>query len=256
MDLHSATDDDIIQHCSRSNPDRNVISELEGGHSVIKISDNAVVKRGMGVTEMEAINQQQAYETLKEIVRIPQVYRFFRSGFIGYLIMEYINGQPVSSMPDPDIHLEAIAKVLKLFEHVQREKPGPFYQGFALGQLWLDDHPIAPATISDIEEYYNSRQLKDLTHLDLTGYPLVLCHLDIAPRNILVLEEDSSLCLIDWSSAGFYPRFFERLAIDINIRKEDDWNSKLLGRLNELDESEKSQLHLLERAYYLGQRYV
>jgi thiamine kinase-like enzyme len=114
---------------------------------------------------------------------------------------------------------------------------------------------LAPATISDIEEYYNKRQLKDSTHLNLARYPLVFCHLDIAPRNILVLD-DGSLCLIDWESAGFYPRLFERSAIQINVRKEDDWNAKLLGRLDELDEAKKSQTQLLQRAYYLGQRYI
>lgn len=67
---------------------------------------------------------------------------------------------------------------------------------------------------------------------------------------------DGSLCLIDWNSAGFYPRLFERVALEINIRKESDWNAKLLGLLDELDDGEKAQARLLEQAYYLGQRYI
>lgn len=35
-----------------------------------------------------------------------------------------------------------------------------------------------------------------------------MCHLDIAPRNLLYLA-DGSVCLLDWATAGFYPRFFE-----------------------------------------------
>lgn len=89
----TATEDEIIQHCSCSNPDRNVIGELEGGLSVIRISGDAVVKCGISVTEFEAHNQQRAYEILNSaIIRVPQVYRLFARGFVGYLIMEYIDG--------------------------------------------------------------------------------------------------------------------------------------------------------------------
>lgn len=49
--------------------------------------------------------------------------------------MEYINGQPVSSMIDPDIYLEPMAEVLKLFEQVQRDKPGPFHDSLALASF-------------------------------------------------------------------------------------------------------------------------
>ena len=47
-----------------------------------------------------------------------------------------------------------------------------------------------------------------LLHLHPCPCELVFCHLDIAPRNLL-RQEDGSLCLIDWASAGYYPRLFE-----------------------------------------------
>jgi serine/threonine protein kinase len=253
----TATEHEIVQHCLRSNPDRKIISELDGGLSLIRISEEAVVKCGFNVTQFEATNQLHAYEILNPaIIRVPRVHRFFQSGLKGYLIMEYIEGQPLSSSTDPDNYLESMAKVLKLFEHVQRATPGPLHESFAFGQLWLDYDPIAPATILDIEEYYNKRQLKNSTnHIKLASYPLVFCHLDLGLRNIIV-SEDGSLCLVDWYSAGFYPRLFERTALRINVRKENDWNTKLLGLLGELDEGEKFQARLLEQTYYLGQKYI
>lgn len=251
----TATEDEIVQHCLRSNPGRDIISEPEGGQSVIRISEDAVVKCGISVTRFEAANQQQAYEILDPaIIKVPRVYRFFSHGNRGYLIMEYINGQPVSSMMDPDAYLEPMAKVLKLFEQMQRVKPGALHEGLACGRLWLDDDLIIPTTVSDIEEYYNKRQLRDLAHLNLAGYPLVFCHLDVAPRNILVLE-DGSLCLIDWDSAGYYPRLFERAGLEINVRKENQFNVKLLRLLDELDEGEASQAQLVKRAFFLQVRY-
>jgi aminoglycoside phosphotransferase len=125
----TATEDEIIQHCLRSNPDRDVISELEGGLSVIRISEDVVVKRGFGVSQFEAANQQRAYEILDPaIIRIPRVHRFFVRERNGYLLMEYINGQPVSSTIDPDAYLEPMAKALKLFEQVKRARPRTFSQ--------------------------------------------------------------------------------------------------------------------------------
>jgi serine/threonine protein kinase len=255
LQYNIATNDEIAQYCSRSNPNRDVISEFEGGLSIIKISEDVVVKCGLGVTQWEAQNQQQAYDLIDlTIIRIPRVYRFFTLGPAGYIIMEYIEGQPLSSVSNPGFYLQAVACVLKHFEQVRGGKPGPFHGGLAQGQLWLDEL-IAPTTISDIEEYYNRRQLKDIPKLKLTSYPLVFCHLDIAPRNI-ILSENGSLCLVDWASAGYYPRLFERCALGLNVRERGDWNAHLLERLDSLDMDETSQVQRLERAYYLGQRYT
>jgi thiamine kinase-like enzyme len=66
----------------------------------------------------------------------------------------------------------------------------------------LDYDPIAPTNVADMETYYNERHLKKSTHIDLKGYPLVFCHLDIAPRNILVLD-NGNLGLVDRNFAGF-----------------------------------------------------
>ncbi|KAH9855700.1 kinase-like domain-containing protein [Lenzites betulinus] len=42
--------------------------------------------------------------------------------------------------------------------------------------------------------------------------PLVLTHLDIHPRNVL-LSDDGRVWLIDWELAGFYPQWFEYIAM-------------------------------------------
>jgi thiamine kinase-like enzyme len=167
--------------------------------------------------------------------------------------MEYLEGQSLCSVEDPASYLQAVARVLKYLETVRSEKPGPVHGGVSNGYLWLDES-IAPRTVSDIEEYYNLRQLKHLPKLELQRYPLVFCHLDIAPRNIIVLE-DGSLGIVDWGTAGFYPRLFERCTMGLNAKRPDDWKARLLLLLDILDEDEKSQARLLEQAYYLGQRY-
>jgi thiamine kinase-like enzyme len=254
----TATDDEIVQHCRRSNPNRDVISELQGGRSVIRISEEAVVKVGYGVYQDEFQNQQKAYEMIDpSIIRIPKVYRYFRKDDTGYLIMEYMNGKELSTVEDPDIFLKPMVEVLKYFEQIRCDTPGAFHGGLPTGQLWLDYVYFVPTTISDIEEYYNTRHLKHLSQqskLNLQNYPLVFCHLDLAPRNILVLE-NGSLCLVDWASAGFFPRLFERCVLGINIRGMNSWNAKLLKLMDIPDEDEMSQTQLLGQASWFGVKY-
>ena len=50
------------------------------------------------------------------IVRIPRVYRFFADGNIRYMVIEYVAGQALSSLKDPNRYLEAVAKVIKQFK--------------------------------------------------------------------------------------------------------------------------------------------
>jgi hypothetical protein len=89
----TATDEEIAQWCALSNPERDIIHSLLGGFPIIQISEDVCVELGWGVNEVEAMNQQQAYEMIDfAIIRIPRVYRFFVYEDVGYLVMEYING--------------------------------------------------------------------------------------------------------------------------------------------------------------------
>lgn len=250
----TATEEEIVEHCSRSNTNRVVLSELDGGLSVIKIKD-AVVKCGMGVNQFESANQQRAHFILHPLmIRAPCVYRFFSRDLSGYLVMEYIPGRPLSTL-DAEAHLDQVADLLRSFELVQRDTPGALHEGLAFGQLWLSDAPVAPSSLIDIEEYYNSRQLRNTEHMDLCDYTSVFCHLDIAPRNIIV-QDDGTLCLVDFASAGFYPRLFEHTVLRLNRRCQNDWYDKLLSRLDALDQREQRQAELLIMACHLGQRYI
>lgn len=45
-----------------------------------------------------------------------------------------------------------------------------------------------------------------------SSMPLVLCHLDLFPSNI-ILGDDGQVWFIDWEMAGFYPQWFEYAAM-------------------------------------------
>ncbi|KAF8914375.1 hypothetical protein CPB84DRAFT_1957089 [Gymnopilus junonius] len=85
---------------------------------------------------------------------------------------------------------------------------------------------------SDLAAYFNSRW--KIT-MDTSGVPedhpkrkeqfddsqpLVLTHLDLSPSNI-ILGNDGRLWLIDWAWAGFYPPWFEYVAMKDQSRNEN-----------------------------------
>ena len=249
FDYRSATEHDFFQFCSHLNPTRTVISELEGGLSIIKVSSDVVIKCGVGVSQQEADNQQKAFHLIDQtIIRVPRVYRYVAGSNIGYLVMEFIDGEPLHDFDDPDI-CAAIARALYHFANIQSAQPGPLGAGPPRGILWTACNSVSLSNIVDVENHYNTRQLKRHRKLSLQSFSLSLCHLDLVPRNVLLLK-DGPLCLLDWASAGFYPRFFEICTLRMNCP-----TSKILEACH-MEQEEKLQADLLEHAYYLGEKYT
>lgn len=250
FDPISATDNELVHYCS-SDPSRNIIHHLEGGGTIVRISQNIVVKFGYGVTECEANNQRIARELVDPmIVHIPAVHRFFRSGDVGYIVMEYVEGSVDECVVDPS-RVKKMAGVIAHLAEIKSSKVGPLAGGYVRGQLWTEDLDFAPTSLHDVEAYYN-RVLRS-QKLTLDGSDMVLCHLDIAPRNVVWLR-DNSVCLLDWQSAGFYPRVFEHCALRVNVRTPGDLNSCLLGAF-QLASDEKDQAELILQAWSTFQRY-
>jgi thiamine kinase-like enzyme len=82
-----------------------------------------------------------------------------------------------------------------------------------------------------------------------------MCHLDIAPRNILYLP-DSSICLIDWATAGFYPRLFEVCILNINNNGQNGkFEEMLLKNIGSLTSEEEEQMWLLIPSFQNSLRY-
>ena len=102
MHDETMTDDEVVALCS--SPKRELIYGECGSSRVVKISDQAVVKFGVGIGEEEARNQMEAYKLLdRTIVRIPRIYRFFSRGRFGYIVMEYIKGRHLEQLQASDI---------------------------------------------------------------------------------------------------------------------------------------------------------
>ncbi|KAH7350660.1 hypothetical protein BKA65DRAFT_535790 [Rhexocercosporidium sp. MPI-PUGE-AT-0058] len=105
-----------------------------------------------------------------------------------------------------------------------------------------------------MERWFNLRLPDVDPKLSFVKYPLVLCHLDLAPRNLVWLA-DGSVSILDWSSAGFYPRFFEVCMLKIMECAHGSYELDLIERMVKLTEDEENQMKLLQRTFYNGIKY-
>ncbi|KAK0111645.1 hypothetical protein ONS95_001989 [Cadophora gregata] len=252
----SLSHSDIIQRCHH--PDRQIIGGLTYGDLVIKLSEELVVKFGPGVSVAEADNQRAAFSLLdNSIVRVPRVVDFFTStdrGYTkGYLVMEYIHGDITDSVSVTSKQIDQLVKILTYFSTVQCQRPGPLLKpGVSFGLLWEENGKPIFESVQEMERWLNFRLKGDESKLELGRFPLVLCHLDLALRNIVWMKDDT-VCLLDWASAGFYPRFFEISLLF--MAGPEGYETTLIDRMEKLTDVEEAQMALLECSYYNGIRY-
>ncbi len=238
---------------SSSTPARRLV-EIRSYTANNQISDQAIIKYGPHVTQLEAENQRAAYEMLNaKVVRVPQIYRFFSLGLNGYIVMENIKGFKIDLLEDACL-IRKVADVLAQFEKFTSPRPGPLRGNLVRGPFWPANDDIYVNSIEDVENFYTSRLGNTGAALDLANLPFTLRHLDVSPRNILWLP-DGTFCLLDWESAGFYPRLFEVCEQQALIGKDGNFNRLLLTHMKSLTAHEKAQGELLLWAYHNMQRY-
>ena len=231
-------DEDIIAHCWSSNAE--YLAGTENlGRKVVKIGDDTVVKFGRSVTKFEFENLKIARALVDpNIVHIPEVYRFFsdndgKLGFLrnrGYILMEYVRGTRIDPLEDPE-KVQKIAGIVAHFASIRGDIPGTLSRGPCGSILFPDCDEFTFDTVQAMEDFFNGRLFPhNPPKINLKGVDLVLCHLDIAPRNIL-WKEDGSVCLLDWASAGFYPRCFEFAAQNYLLGFEKEFNQMLIDAI-------------------------
>jgi hypothetical protein len=161
------------------------------------------------VKQREARNQVRAYELVDQmVVRVPVVYRSLMRGDVGYIVMEYMKGRQLEKVEESSL-IQRIEKIVVylvtircsspnvFFEETHNPVPEPLCVGPPAGLLWDESEDTIFHTIEALERWFNRRWRKDDAKVKFSDYELVLCHLDIAPRNFILLE-DGSISLVDW----------------------------------------------------------
>ncbi|KAK3614667.1 hypothetical protein LTR22_027701 [Elasticomyces elasticus] len=228
-DLIQASEQDIITYCAAAPAISSNVFHVR------RLTEQAVVKIGMEI-EGEYEGQLLVWELVGGgQLRVPKPLRFVRrideDGItFGYFIMEYLQGSTLENC-DLSHHYETAAKVAKAVHLLHTKtagilghnRPGPPLGGLAKGFPWGEHGAdIEFSSVDDLETCIRKR-LKHYARyeanlgwstsaIDLRDETLVFCHLDLAPRNIL-LADDGSIGLLDWGTLAYYPVAFELAAI-------------------------------------------
>ncbi|KAK2768420.1 hypothetical protein FQN54_000275 [Arachnomyces sp. PD_36] len=255
-------DEELIAHCW--SPDAEFIGGTkELGRKVAKIDDGTVVKFGRSVTKFEFENLRIAKSLVDpKIVHIPEVYRYFEDnggkfGYLrdrGYILMEYVYGTKIDPIEDPKL-VRKVADIVAHFASIKGDVPGTLSRGPCGSILFPDNDEFTFETVQAMEVWINRRIFPhQSSKISLKGVELVLCHLDIAPRNLLWCE-DGSICFLDWASAGFYPRSFEVAAQHYLLGFEKDFNQMLMDAMPPLSKDEEAQSRGIMIARGNSERY-
>lgn len=240
----------IIQLCEQATPDL-LLGDPLSDNKILKLNEQLVVKFGLLLSEDEARNQAKAYEILDpSIVRVPRVYRHFTdSERRGYIVMDYMKGEIKEAITETS-QIRDMSRILQHFASIKSQKPGSLTGGPSCCLLFGEsDHPTFES-VEDMEAWFNVRLLDPTANISLAGLDLVLCHLDLFPRNILWLDPEPP-CVLDWASAGFYPRIFEKCSQLISQQPEE--NKVVVHQT--FPQLESTQVDLVLRAWWNNVQY-
>lgn len=240
MDL---SDTEIIQRCKQATPD-DLLGDLSSDNKIFRLNQFLVVKFGFLLSEDEARNQMKAHEILDpSIVRIPRVYRYFRdSSRYGYIVMDYMKGEQKEAITTAT-QIRDMTLILQHFASQTSSIPGSLAGGPSCSCIFGESDCPTFASVGDLERWFNLQLFDTTKRVSFQQLDLILCHLDLFPRNILWLDGQPP-CVLDWASAGFYPRLFERCSQLTSQRPEE--NRVVLDQ--GLSEFETLQANLVLRA--------
>jgi len=168
-------------------------------------------------------------------IRVSEIRRTITKNNRSYVIMDRVSGEPLETCWSRLGWIATIRLAFQLRKFVRRmqEVSSSTAGGLETGastSLWLDDYYGLPlhAYPSDIQSYitfwlqypqkrpqlYPDPELHRQNTAMIPAIPtrFVFVHQDLAPRNILI-DEHRRMWLIDWDSAGFYPLYFEYVAM-------------------------------------------
>jgi len=202
--------------------------------TVVALSDTLLAKHRRGFSDID--DEVSAMETARNLgIRVPKVRRVVRGldRDKGYIIMDRIPTSMTLEDRWPSLGLWStlcIALQLRGFIKQMRSLRSPTLGALASGKcnsIFLDDYYGLPphATPEEYEEFirfWTRFLMKGVRPSRILNWevpdtgPLVFTHQDLAPRNVVV-DENDKIWLVDWEFAGWFPAYFEYVGMQ-NLR--------------------------------------
>ncbi|KAA8893745.1 hypothetical protein FN846DRAFT_490146 [Sphaerosporella brunnea] len=200
-----------------------IYQEWLGDTKVVRVSQNAVIKAGVQVLQIEAaamrLIQEFKYDDHIEGLNA-----------MGYIVMEYVPGtclgdgawRELSPITKAAVYDQLISYIqqLQAFSLPPDLRLGRIGDGLSIGSVFSHCGSGPFDSLAAFVRYFNLKleltrrcgraQGSDFTEEEFS--PLTFIHGDIAEKN-LILDPSGTLWLMDWALAGVYPAFFEWAAM-------------------------------------------
>jgi serine/threonine protein kinase len=201
------------------------------GTKIIRLTSTAVLKIGVEVSLQEVLNMRHIHYHSNGRIHIPRVYRYFLSGGLGHIVMEFVDGESLDAVPwlkrttqQRQCIISQVNDALDCMRSIKSDTPGPVGCGVPMGGLFtVYGAGRAFQSATDMEPWFNQK-LKILGRGDVTGRfsDLIMCHMDIKLRN-LILDKEGRLWILDWAWAGFFPPAFEHTSLEHIPAEDPNW---------------------------------
>ena len=191
--------------------------------NVVKLNSGIVVKVAPTLTFAEAYALQ--YVAKQTSVPVPRLIDAYESKGVKFIVMEYVNGAPLSKLWGKMKKEEKSSLLRELRQYVDELRnvppPRPGWVG-ALDYSPADDerissNPMGPFQNHDAFHLFLRWGIENPTvspHIEIAlahkryQHRTVLTHGDLAPQNIIV-NNGKIVAIIDWETSGWFPEYWE-----------------------------------------------
>lgn len=242
-----SNDERTLILCRFYTPNLHILARPQGK---IDLGDGTILKYGPKVRLMEAARMRYISQTTT--LPVPRVHYAFEHDGYGYIVMDQIQGNTLIHQIDTldDAQLDDIARTLVCYIHEIRAlsndgttgEMGSWPEG-PYQNIWFDDpHPVrAFKWLEEMQEYL--LRLSSRTYVaglldPVRPAPVVLCHGDLNPTNIMV-QGGKITGIIDWETLGFYPEWWECMSVS-NVVPDSRWLAALRRMWDEIQETEET----------------
>lgn len=222
-----------------------------------------VVKAGPTITFAEAYALQ--YVAKHASVPVPRLIDAYESKGVNFIVMEYVNGTPLSMLwgkmqnDEKSSILRELRQYVDELRNIPPPRPGVIA---ALDYSPADDerissNPIGPFESHDAFHLFLRWGIESPTaspHVEIAHahqqyrHRTVLTHGDLAPQNIIV-KNGKITAIIDWETSGWFPEYWEYCLAWQSSWRWVEWRRRLGEFLDTYEtelEIEKMRLAVVE----------
>lgn len=263
-----------VRQCIATAPDIQIYEDRR----VVRVRSDVVVKCGTSVGMHEANNMRLVHEHGK--VRLPEVLDAWTEDISDsstdsdespseerrttFIVMRFVSGMvmerkwPELSPEQREKLINDIAGMIELLHGIEIDRPGPVGDASRCFGPLFTSYGAGPFERPEDLAYWLNNRLRvckcfkkvpeDRPPFSIDS--LVMCHMDLNPRNIIV-DDQLQPWLVDWGRAGGYPRYFEVANL------EHTRGTEYLGLLSERlcdasQEPDVRRLHEMSFAFSTG----